>query len=84
MTFLVVYVQLNVELLLCKAEMLREYFSIDIDEQGNLCSLPLVIDQYTPDMDCLPRFVLNLGNNVSVCNQKLVTCLMCNCSFYKM
>jgi DNA mismatch repair protein MLH1 len=75
--------QLNVELLLCKAEMLREYFSIDIDEQGNLCSLPLVIDQYTPDMDRLPRFVLNLGNNVSVCNHKLVTCLMCNAPFIK-
>jgi len=62
--------QLNVELLLCKAEMLREYFSIDIDEQGNLCSLPLVIDQYTPDMDRLPRFVLNLGNNVDWENER--------------
>lgn len=44
--------------------MLREYFSIEIDESGNLCALPVVLDQYTPDMDRLPSFVLNLGNNV--------------------
>lgn len=56
--------QLNVELLMCKAEMLKEYFSIEIDESGNLCTLPVVLDQYTPDMDRLPSFVLNLGNNV--------------------
>jgi len=56
--------QLNVELLICKAEMLKEYFSVEIDELGNLCTLPVVLDQYTPDMDRLPSFVLNLGNNV--------------------
>ncbi|KAG0627657.1 hypothetical protein M758_2G218500 [Ceratodon purpureus] len=56
--------QLNVELLMCKAEMLKEYFAIEIDELGNLCTLPVVLDQYTPDMDRLPSFVLNLGNNV--------------------
>lgn len=56
--------QLNVELLICKAEMLNEYFSVEIDGLGNLCTLPVVLDQYTPDMDRLPSFVLNLGNNV--------------------
>lgn len=56
--------QLNVELLICKAGMLKEYFALEIDELGNLCTLPVVLDQYTPDMDRLPSFVLNLGNNV--------------------
>lgn len=56
--------KLNVELLICKSEMLKEYFAIEIDDSGNLCTLPVVLDQYTPDMDRLPSFVLNLGNNV--------------------
>ncbi|KAJ7568741.1 hypothetical protein O6H91_01G046000 [Diphasiastrum complanatum] len=56
--------QLNVELLMCKAQMLQEYFNLSIDESANLCTLPLILDQYTPDMDRLPQFVLNLGNNV--------------------
>jgi DNA mismatch repair protein MLH1 len=49
---------------MCKSEMLKEYFAVEIDELGNLCTLPVVLDQYTPDMDRLPSFVLNLGNNV--------------------
>jgi len=49
---------------MCKAEMLKEYFSVEIDKSGNLCTLPVVLDQYTPDMERLPRFVLNLGNDV--------------------
>lgn len=56
--------QLNAELLMCKSEMLKEYFAVEIDELGNLCTLPVVLDQYTPDMDRLPSFLLNLGNNV--------------------
>lgn len=32
-----------VHLLLSKAEMLREYFSIDIDAEGQLCGLPLLV-----------------------------------------
>eukprot|EP00850_Spirogloea_muscicola_P020491 SM000217S06873 [mRNA] locus=s217:172151:179282:- [translate_table: standard] len=56
--------ELNKELLLCKAEMLREYFAIDIDEAGNLHTIPLVLDQHTPDLDHLPQFVLSLSNNV--------------------
>lgn len=50
---------------MCKAEMLKEYFSVEIDGKGNLCTLPMVLDQYTPNMDRLPQFVLTLGNNVS-------------------
>jgi DNA mismatch repair protein MLH1 len=45
--------------------MINEYFSIHIDKDGNLIRLPVVLDQYTPDMDRLPEFVLSMGNDVS-------------------
>ena len=45
--------------------MLREYFSLDIDVDGNVCTIPIILDQYTPDMDRLPQFLLSLGNCVS-------------------
>lgn len=46
--------------------MLREYFRIDIDPSGALQTLPLVLDQYSPDLDRLPQFALRLGNDVSI------------------
>lgn len=55
---------MNTELLKQNAEMLREYFGIQIDMNGNLSTLPVVLDQYTPDMDRVPEFVLCLGNDV--------------------
>lgn len=56
---------MNVELIKQKSEMLQEYFSIHIDPDGNLSRLPIVLDQYTPDMDRVPELVLCLGNDVS-------------------
>ncbi|MQL71166.1 hypothetical protein Taro_003440 [Colocasia esculenta] len=56
--------EMNTEFLKQKAEMLQEYFCIHIDQQGNLLKLPVVLDQYTPDMDCVPEFLLSLGNDV--------------------
>ncbi|KAF9608535.1 hypothetical protein IFM89_009901 [Coptis chinensis] len=56
--------EMNTDLLKQKAEMLEEYFCIHIDQQGNLCRLPVILDQYTPDMDRLPDLVLCLGNDV--------------------
>ncbi|BBN11049.1 DNA mismatch repair protein MLH1 [Marchantia polymorpha subsp. ruderalis] len=56
--------KLNSELLQCKAEMIKEYFSLEIDDGGHLRTLPVILDQYFPDMERLPSFVLNLGNNV--------------------
>lgn len=55
---------MNTELLKRKAEMLEEYFCIYIDGLGNLSRLPVILDQYTPDMDRVPEFVLCLGNDV--------------------
>lgn len=56
--------QLNADLLICKADMLREYFGVEVDEEGNLCALPIILDQYTPDTDRICDFVFNLGSNV--------------------
>ncbi|XP_051123536.1 DNA mismatch repair protein MLH1 isoform X2 [Andrographis paniculata] len=63
--------EMNTELIKQKAEMLEEYFSIYVDPNGNLSRLPIVLDQYTPDMDRMPEFVLCLGNDVNWDDEKL-------------
>lgn len=55
---------MNTDLLKQKAEMLDECFGIHIDKDANLCRLPVILDQYTPDMDRVPEFILCLGNDV--------------------
>ncbi|PRW20651.1 DNA mismatch repair Mlh1 isoform X1 [Chlorella sorokiniana] len=52
------------ELLKQKAGLLREYVGLDVDADGCLASLPQLIDQYVPDTDRLPMFVLALGQHV--------------------
>eukprot|EP01087_Luapelamoeba_hula_P019226 TRINITY_DN6345_c0_g1_i1.p1 TRINITY_DN6345_c0_g1~~TRINITY_DN6345_c0_g1_i1.p1 ORF type:complete len:775 (+),score=111.00 TRINITY_DN6345_c0_g1_i1:215-2326(+) len=44
-----------------RAPMLREYFMMDVDEEGNLCTLPQVIPDLVPNMDYLPDLLLALG-----------------------
>lgn len=44
--------------------MLRDYFSLDINDEGELVSLPLLLKGYTPSMGKLPSFLLRLGPNV--------------------
>lgn len=58
------FLQANSKILKENAEMINEYFSIHVDHDGNLTRLPVVLDQYTPDMDRLPEFVLTMGNDV--------------------
>ncbi|KAL6318206.1 hypothetical protein AAG906_035712 [Vitis piasezkii] len=62
--------EMNMELLKQKSEMLNEYFSLSIDLDGNLSRLPVVLDQYTPDMDRVPEFILCLGNDIDWENEK--------------
>ncbi|GBG72174.1 hypothetical protein CBR_g11107 [Chara braunii] len=62
--------KLNEDLLVCKAEMLQEYFGMDIDDEGYLHGLPVVLDQHTPDLNRLPQFILALGNNVDWDSEK--------------
>ncbi|KMZ57672.1 hypothetical protein ZOSMA_83G00490 [Zostera marina] len=62
--------EMNTELLKQKAELLQEYFGIDIDQKGFLLKLPVILDQYTPNMDRVPEFMLTLGNDVEWDDEK--------------
>lgn len=63
--------EMNTALLKEKSELLDEYFSIHIDSTGNLARLPVILDQYTPDMDRVPEFVLSLGNDINWDDEKI-------------
>ncbi|XP_068415502.1 DNA mismatch repair protein Mlh1 [Eschrichtius robustus] len=59
-----------VEFLKKKAEMLADYFSLEIDEEGNLVGLPLLIDNYVPPLEGLPIFILRLATEVNWDDEK--------------
>ncbi|XP_064613647.1 LOW QUALITY PROTEIN: DNA mismatch repair protein Mlh1-like [Liolophura sinensis] len=56
--------QYIVDFLKSKAEMLQDYFSLEVDELGNLCTLPLLLDNYVPALEGLPMYVLRLATEV--------------------
>uniref|UniRef100_UPI003AAC1480 DNA mismatch repair protein Mlh1 n=1 Tax=Centroberyx gerrardi TaxID=166262 RepID=UPI003AAC1480 len=62
--------QYIVDFLKKKSEMLGDYFSMEIDQEGNLTGLPLLVDKYTPLMEGLPMFVLRLATEVNWDNEK--------------
>ncbi|XP_053189419.1 DNA mismatch repair protein Mlh1 [Scomber japonicus] len=62
--------QYIVDFLKNKAEMLEDYFSMEIDQEGNLIGLPLLLDKYTPVMEGLPMFILRLATEVNWDNEK--------------
>ncbi|XP_046884803.1 DNA mismatch repair protein Mlh1 isoform X2 [Hypomesus transpacificus] len=62
--------QYIVDFLKKKTEMLEDYFSFEIDEEGNLTGLPLLLDKYTPIMEGLPMFVLRLATEVNWDDEK--------------
>ena len=45
--------------------MLEDYFSLRINSEGLLESLPLLLPGYTPNLDKLPGFLMRLGPQVS-------------------
>ncbi|XP_015667223.1 DNA mismatch repair protein Mlh1 [Protobothrops mucrosquamatus] len=53
-----------VDFLSKKSEMLRDYFSLEIDE-GKLTGLPLLIDNYVPPLEGLPMFILRLATEIN-------------------
>ncbi|TRM60315.1 hypothetical protein BD626DRAFT_504926 [Schizophyllum amplum] len=53
-----------VEILMARRDMLADYFSLNISEDGDLESLPLLLRDYTPDLDKLPNFIMRLGPQV--------------------
>jgi len=44
--------------------MISEYFSLDISASGQVESLPLLLRDYTPQLDNLPDFLMRLGPQV--------------------
>ncbi|KAI9376355.1 hypothetical protein BJX61DRAFT_392168 [Aspergillus egyptiacus] len=44
-----------------RREMLNEYFSMDISEDGHLLTIPILLKGYLPCLGKLPRFLLRLG-----------------------
>lgn len=53
-----------VEQLVSRRDMLAEYFTLEISEQGDLLSIPLLIKGYMPSMAKLPNLLLRLGPHV--------------------
>ncbi|EFA08028.2 DNA mismatch repair protein Mlh1-like Protein [Tribolium castaneum] len=53
------------EILTKNGEMLNEYFSLNVDKTGRLVSLPLILDNYTPDIAGLPVYVVRLATEVT-------------------
>lgn len=47
--------------IMSRKDMLREYFSIEVSDAGELEALPLMLKGYTPCMTKLPTFLLRLG-----------------------
>ncbi|XP_072268231.1 DNA mismatch repair protein Mlh1 [Pyxicephalus adspersus] len=52
-----------------KAEMVKDYFSLEI-EDGNLTGLPLLLDNYIPPLEGLPMFILRLATEVNWDDEK--------------
>lgn len=52
------------ELLLEKADMMNEYFSIVMDKVGNLRSLPVILDKYFPYEAEIPLYIMRLATEI--------------------
>ncbi|XP_069469304.1 DNA mismatch repair protein Mlh1 isoform X2 [Ambystoma mexicanum] len=59
-----------VQFLKKKSELMKDYFSLEVDEEGNLTGLPLVIDNYVPPLEGLPMFILRLATEVNWDDEK--------------
>ncbi|KAL1933553.1 hypothetical protein VTP01DRAFT_7643 [Rhizomucor pusillus] len=53
------------DILIQKREMLEKYFTMDVSEDGRLCSIPMLLKDYVPTLDRLPLFLLRLGTEVN-------------------
>ncbi|MCJ1362599.1 DNA mismatch repair protein [Acarospora aff. strigata] len=56
--------------LLERRDMLKEYFSLDIDADGMLHGIPLLVKGYMPSLAKLPRFLMRLGPYIDWTNEK--------------
>ncbi|GAB6026799.1 DNA mismatch repair protein [Chamberlinius hualienensis] len=54
------FAEFAVNMLKSKSPMLKDYFSFAIDEDGNLASIPYLIDNYYPALEGLPSLMMHL------------------------
>lgn len=54
-----------VDLLKSRTDMLDDYFSLEISEEGNLLTLPMLLENYEPPLLNLPAFILRLASDVN-------------------
>ena len=54
------------ELIMSKREMLAEYFALNINDNGEVESIPMLLKGYMPSIGKLPSFLLRLGGRVSL------------------
>ena len=47
-----------------RAKMLSDYFSLEIDADGNMCTIPMLLDGYVPNLNQLPFFMMRLVTEV--------------------
>ncbi|KAI9063549.1 DNA mismatch repair protein MutL [Trametes sanguinea] len=59
-----------VNILTERREMLQEYFSLGITEDGRVETLPMLLRDYTPNLDKLPLFLMRLGPQVNWSEEK--------------
>ncbi|RXG71986.1 DNA mismatch repair protein Mlh1 [Armadillidium vulgare] len=59
-----------VELLQSKIPMLEDYFSLKINNEGYLLTLPYILDDYVPFMESLPLYVLRIATEVEWNSEK--------------
>lgn len=53
-----------------RREMLAEYFSLEVSDQGEILSIPLMVKGYLPSMAKLPNFLLRLGPHIDWNDEK--------------
>lgn len=57
-------------MLVSRKEMLQEYFSITITDDGNITAIPMMIKGYVPNLEKLPDFLWRLGSEIDWTSEK--------------
>ncbi|EME40708.1 hypothetical protein DOTSEDRAFT_90852 [Dothistroma septosporum NZE10] len=58
------------EQLISRKDMLSEYFGVEVTDDGELLTIPLLVKGYMPSMAKLPNFLLRLGPHVDWGDEK--------------
>ncbi|CCM04736.1 uncharacterized protein FIBRA_06924 [Fibroporia radiculosa] len=59
-----------VDTIVSRREMLQEYFSLCISDEGTVQTIPMLLRDYIPNLDKLPLFLMRLGPQVAWTSEK--------------